>query len=321
MPLARMLSRSETVQSHAAKNEGLKAFLERKGDEHCFSLLYLVAGIFCLVASFGYGGEFCTGPISTLEMASSMHSSAILSSVRGLWSQTPTQQELRQQSLADSEPETGGSNPIASAWNRFQADIKFPAVKARRGPPSSESTGSDVLQAALADLVTGNETKAQEDLTHAPKHAFLGPTGLVVLWLKVEGITALGLPIVSILMLSVGLHEVKCVSCMLYLVAVFQACWLILGCVWAFGGFVPRDCASGAMGSSFAFNTMWWVCFVWLASMAIISVVIFVMICVLAGATFITNGRPSGRDGGPGYTQVPSGRGGANGSDSKNNYV
>jgi hypothetical protein len=96
-----------------------------------------------------------------------------------------------------------------------------------------------------------------------------------VLWLKVEGITALGLPIVSILMLSVGLHEVrhfgcracgqlrpaslfrvrvwargpcgrvgrvgacgpgrrltpgaqvKCVSCMLYLVAVFQACWLI----------------------------------------------------------------------------------------------
>ena len=37
-----------------------------------------------------------------------------------------------------------------------------------------------------------------------------------------------------------------------------------------------------------------WVCFVWLASMAIISVVIFVMICVLAGATFITNGRPSG---------------------------
>ena len=88
-----------------------------------------------------------------------------------------------------------------------------------------------------------------------------------MLWLKVEGITALGLPIVSILMLSVGLHEVrhfgcracgqlrpaslfrvgawargrgcgpgrrltpgaqvKCVSCMLYLVAVFQACWLI----------------------------------------------------------------------------------------------
>ena len=90
-----------------------------------------------------------------------------------------------------------------------------------------------MLQAALADLVTGNETKAQEDLTKAPKHAFLGPTGedrtevcvdcrtklmlavlagLVVLWLKVEGITALGLPIVSILMLSVGLHEVTKVT-------------------------------------------------------------------------------------------------------------
>jgi hypothetical protein len=26
------------------------------------------SGIFCLVASFGYGGEFCTGPISTLEV-------------------------------------------------------------------------------------------------------------------------------------------------------------------------------------------------------------------------------------------------------------
>ncbi len=36
-----------------------------------------------------------------------------------------------------------------------------------------------------------------------------GMAGLVVLWLKVEGITALGLPIVSILMLSVGLHEVR----------------------------------------------------------------------------------------------------------------
>jgi hypothetical protein len=99
---------------------------------------------------------------------------------KGLWSQTPTQQELKQQTLADSETEASsgsGQNPIASAWNRFQADIKFPAVKARRGPPSSESTGSDVLQAALADLVTGNETKAQEDLTQAPKHAFLGPTG------------------------------------------------------------------------------------------------------------------------------------------------
>ncbi len=34
-----------------------------------------------------------------------------------------------------------------------------------------------------------------------------------MLWLKVEGITALGLPIVSILMLSVGLHEVRNFGC------------------------------------------------------------------------------------------------------------
>jgi len=316
MPVARMLSRSETVQSHAAKNEGLKAFLERKGDEHCFSVLYLIAGIFCLVASFGYGGEFCNGHLSAIE-AGALPRSAVLSSIRGLATKTL---QGKHQALAESqsEQEESGSSPVTSAWSRFQAAIKFPAVKARRGPPTTE-TGSDVLQAALADLVTGNETKAQEDLTQAPKHAFLGPTGLVVLWLKVEGITALGLPIVSILMLTVGLHEVKCVSCMLYLVAVFQACWLILGCVWAFGGFVPKECVAGEMGSSFAFSTMWWVCFVWLASMAIISVVIFVMICVLAGATFITNGRPSGRDGGAGYSQVP-GRG-TEPSDAKNTYV
>lgn len=315
MPLARMLSRSETVQSHAAKNEGLKAFLERKGDEHCFSLLYLVAGIFCLVASFGYGGEFCTGQLPAVE-AAAMSKSAVLSSIRGLGSQMAE----KHQALAESQPDAdeSGTNSVTSAWNRFQAAVKFPAVKARRGPPATE-TGSDVLQAALADLVTGNETRAQEDLTHAPKHAFLGPTGLVVLWLKVEGITALGLPIVSILMLSVGLHEVKCVSCMLYLVAVFQACWLILGCVWAFGGFVPKDCVSGGMGNTFAFSTMWWVCFVWLASMAIISIVIFVMICFLAGITFVTNGRPSGREGGAAYTQV-SGRG-APAADPKNTYV
>ncbi len=30
-----------------------------------------------------------------------------------------------------------------------------------------------------------------------------------------------------------------------------------VGCVWAFGGFVPKECAAGGMGSAFAFNTMW----------------------------------------------------------------
>jgi hypothetical protein len=31
-----------------------------------------------------------------------------------------------------------------------------------------------------------------------------------------------------------------------------------VGCVWAFGGFVPKDCVSGGMGNTFAFSTMWY---------------------------------------------------------------
>jgi hypothetical protein len=45
---------------------------------------------------------------------------------------------------------------------------------------------------------------------------------LLLLW-----VTALGLPLVSIVMLLMRLHENALVSCLLYLVAVFQALWLI----------------------------------------------------------------------------------------------
>ena len=45
---------------------------------------------------------------------------------------------------------------------------------------------------------------------------------LVLSW-----VTALGLPLVSIVMLLMRLHENALVSCLLYLVAVFQALWLI----------------------------------------------------------------------------------------------
>jgi hypothetical protein len=124
--------------------------------------------------------------------AAAMSKSAVLSSIRvrvTLHNKVPqmftalkqglgSQMAEKHQALAESQPDAdeSGTNSVTSAWNRFQAAVKFPAVKARRGPPATE-TGSDVLQAALADLVTGNETRAQEDLTHAPKHAFLGPTG------------------------------------------------------------------------------------------------------------------------------------------------
>lgn len=45
---------------------------------------------------------------------------------------------------------------------------------------------------------------------------------MVLVW-----VTALGLPLVSIVMLLMRLHENALVSCLLYLVAVFQALWLI----------------------------------------------------------------------------------------------
>jgi hypothetical protein len=103
---------------------------------------------------------------------------------------------------------------------------------------------------------------------------------LLLLW-----VTALGLPLVSIVMLLMRLHENALVSCLLYLVAVFQALWLIVGCIWAFGGFVPEACINGAMGDNFAYKTMWWVCAIWLGSMLTISMVICcILVCLLGFA-------------------------------------
>ena len=32
---------------------------------------------------------------------------------------------------------------------------------------------------------------------------------------------------------------------------------LAVGCIWAFGGFVPEACVNGELGDNFAYNTMW----------------------------------------------------------------
>jgi hypothetical protein len=32
---------------------------------------------------------------------------------------------------------------------------------------------------------------------------------------------------------------------------------IAVGCIWAFGGFVPEACINGAMGDNFAYRTMW----------------------------------------------------------------
>jgi hypothetical protein len=46
------------------------------------------------------------------------------------------------------------------------------------------------------------------------------------MWLLVEGITALGLPLLSVVMIVLGLREHIAVGCLLFVIAVFQALWL-----------------------------------------------------------------------------------------------
>lgn len=55
---------------------------------------------------------------------------------------------------------------------------------------------------------------------------YAGPNGFVVMWLKVEGFTALGLPLLSVIMMVLGMREHLAVMCLLFVVAVFQALWL-----------------------------------------------------------------------------------------------
>lgn len=47
-------------QEHASSNPGLQSFLDKKSDEHVYSALYLIAGLFCIYAAFAHGQDFCT---------------------------------------------------------------------------------------------------------------------------------------------------------------------------------------------------------------------------------------------------------------------
>jgi hypothetical protein len=51
---------SMCFQEHASSNPGLQAFLDKKSDEHIYSALYLLAGVFCLYAAIFHGEGFCT---------------------------------------------------------------------------------------------------------------------------------------------------------------------------------------------------------------------------------------------------------------------
>ena len=75
-------------------------------------------------------------------------------------------------------PAGSASDGYSSAWDRLQSALKFPAVRAHRGPlVRTSETGKEVLEAAATDLLGGNATKAEDDLEHPPTHAFLGPYG------------------------------------------------------------------------------------------------------------------------------------------------
>jgi len=111
-----------------------------------------------------------------------------------------------------------------------------------------------------------------------------GKHGRVVLWLRVEGFTALFLPVVSMLMLCLGLQDSQFLSATLYIVAIFQALCLGVGCVWSFGGFVPDKCIQGTVGDPFAYTAMWWVCAVWLGVIVSISTVICCIVGCFVGA-------------------------------------
>ncbi len=56
------MSSNVHAQEHASSNPGLQAFLEKKSDEHIYSALYLLAGVFCLYAAIFHGENFCTEP-------------------------------------------------------------------------------------------------------------------------------------------------------------------------------------------------------------------------------------------------------------------
>ena len=196
------------MQEQANSSPGFQAFLEKKGDEHAFSCLYLIAGIVCLWAAFSHGNEFCTGPDSTVPALTAVDTAA------------PHRALLVTKFTATSKDRMAAMKTIA---------VKGHMLDEVGGAAGNEAAGASEIS-QLAPLAGSNSTDADSDLDAglSMKTAiFIGPKGWVVTWLTVEGFTALGLPLVSIVMLLLRMHENACVSCLLYVVAVFQAIWLI----------------------------------------------------------------------------------------------
>jgi len=294
MPLARMMARSETFQERANSSPGLQAFLDKKGDEHAFSCLYLIAGVVCLYAAFWHGEGFCTD----------MSAVDLLSKTAPVLAAAPHRALLENKFTATAKTRLAAMK--GNMLDEAPAAEEAPAEDAAAAPAEEAATapadGGNSTDASPAADAASDYDESDGDHFGIANRNFLGPSGWVVTWLKVEGVTALGLPLVSIIMLLIRQHENTGVGCMLYLVAVFQALWLFVGCIWAFGGFVPELCRNGEMGDRFAFDTMWWVCAIWLGSMLTISMVICCILICLMG--FAGTSRADGSK----YEQVNSGQ-------------
>ena len=147
-----------------------------------------------------------------------------------------------------------------------------------------DTSGAGGKLGSLAESDDGDAESASTEGAALSGGSWAGRHGMVVLWLRVEGFTALFLPGVSMLMLGLGLQDSQCLSATLYGVALFQALCLCVGCVWSFGGFVPEVCTQGKVGDPFAYTAMWWVCAVWLGAIVSISTVICCILCCFVGA-------------------------------------
>ncbi len=383
----------EGSQRQSLGGGGLRSVLARKGDEHAFSLLYLLAGVFCLYAAYGHGDGFCTNhptpagaggvlggvlaggggsssssapapgalaaalphvaaldPAAMSEMKNRALSRtgrrALLQLGAGgrVWHPDPvrlaangpagrsgglTVMDLAERPAAAQPPQAqaqaqargaGDKHSLASAMAVLGVDsLLFRGDKNQSSPAAgglwwqwgAAAAGGGGAQ-SLADGAqpggppagggAGPQSRADgphqgggSDAATAPPSASASPSasaeaawagrhGWVVLWLRVEGFAALFLPLVSIVMLSMGLQDSVVLYATLYLVALFQVLCLGVGCIWSLGGFVPAACADGSVGDPFAYQAMWWVCAVWLGAIVSFSTFTCCILCCFVGA-------------------------------------
>ena len=213
------MARSETFQERANSSPSLQAFLEKKGDEHAFSCLYLIAGVVCLYAAFSHGGGFCT-EMSAADVARTAPPSLAappkraLLALSGRATSKVTMAEMKRGNMLDEEA------PAEDAAAADGSEATAGDAAADSEAAAEEDTHEERLPAnETSPAAPAAEGKVEADKPAHTGEAFLGPRGWVVSWLTVEGFTALGLPLVSIVMLLLRLHENACISCLLYLVS------------------------------------------------------------------------------------------------------